>query len=123
MNYTLPHGTVYPSEQLRAKAQEAAHHRRQLHADMKQWAHTLPELVAMAGEDRILARTRLKAALLWLPRIGDAKVQRILTDTGIPGQQRIGTLTPSQQTRLALHPFIVQHTAAVTHRRRKEGAA
>lgn len=123
MPYQLRNGTVYPTELLRQKSQQAAEHRRHLKAETKQGTHTFSELLALVPADPILRKTRVKAALSWLPRVGPAKVARILKDTGVSPLQRLGGLTKREQDELLRHPYLVQNAAAVAYARRKTGAA
>lgn len=122
MPYELPHGTVYPPDLLREKAQEAAAHRRELRDSVRHGSFTLEELLDRASADRILGKTRIRTVLAWLPRIGTAKIRRILGSTGIEAGQRLGSLTRDQRTGLLEHTYIVQHTASVARLRRTDGA-
>jgi hypothetical protein len=123
MPYQLPSGTVYPTELLRQKSQQAAEHRRHLRTETKQGTHTFSELMALVPADPTLRKTRVKAALSWLPSVGAVKVARILKDTGVSPLKRLGGLTQREQDELLRHPYLVQNAAAVAHARRKAGAA
>ena len=123
MPYTLPRGTVYPNELLRQKAREAAQHRGDLGRQVANGDFTLEELLELLPSDRILGRTRVKVALLWLPGIGTAKVRRIINESRVVAEQRLASLTSTQRDRLLNHPWIAQHAAAVVHRRADGGGA
>jgi hypothetical protein len=118
MPYQLPNGSVYPAELLRQRAQEAAQRRREYREATRDGVYTLEELLTLAQDDIILARTRLKTVLSWLSGVGAVKTRRILDETHITSDQRLRSLSRTQRACLLGNSIIVQHAAAIRHRRR-----
>jgi hypothetical protein len=119
----LPHGIAYPTDLLSQKSQEAAKHRRDLREQTRKGDLTLAELFNLVEQDRVLARTRIRTVLLWIPTFGNAKVGKVLGNACISPARRLTTLTANERSGLLADPRIVQHTAAVSHQRANEEAA
>lgn len=65
---------------------------------------SLDEVMRRAGEDKVVARTKVRALLLAVPGVGEAKADGFMREAGIGEGRRLGGLGSRQ--REALRAFV-----------------
>ncbi len=90
-------------EQRRAalvKAAEARRVRAEVKERLKMGSLSLPELLAQADDDVILAKMKVLAVLESLPKLGKVKARRTMDEVGISDSRRLRGLGTQQRAEL-----------------------
>jgi len=83
-----------------AKAAAARTARAQLLAGLKAGEHSLAEVLARAGTDEVVAKTKVAALLKALPGVGDKRAAALMDQAGIPATRRAAGLGQRQRQAL-----------------------
>ena len=79
------------------KAAEARRVRAEIKELLKSGSLTLPEVLARAETDDIVAGTKINAVLVSMPGLGKVKAKRLMEEHGIADSRRIRGLGPRQR--------------------------
>ncbi len=79
------------------KAQQVRARRAQIRVQLKDGSLTMADLLAMADDDDVIAKTRVKYALESLPQVGKITAARIMEEVGIDEVRRIRGLGVRQR--------------------------
>lgn len=80
-----------------AKAGEARRARADLKEQLKQGVLDLPQVIAMAADNEIVAKTKVLAVLEALPGVGKVKARRLMEAIGISESRRLRGLGDQQR--------------------------
>ena len=83
-----------------AKAAEARAARARLLAGLKTGEHSLESVLARAGTDEVVAKTKVAALLKALPGVGDKRAGALMDRAGIPAPRRAAGLGERQRRAL-----------------------
>ena len=83
-----------------AKAAEARRVRAEVKERLKMGSLSLPELLAQADDDVILAKMKVLAVLESLPKLGKVKARRTMDEVGISDSRRLRGLGTQQRAEL-----------------------
>ena len=82
------------------KAAEARRVRAEVKERLKMGSLSLPELLAQADDDVILAKMKVLAVLESLPKLGKVKARRTMDEVGISDSRRLRGLGTQQRAEL-----------------------
>ncbi len=80
-----------------AKAAEARKVRAEVKARLKMGSVTLPEVLEMADNDPLIAKTKVLAIIESLPGVGKVTARRKMEEIGIAESRRLAGLGPQQR--------------------------
>lgn len=99
----MPQPPKLTDEQRKAALEKAAHVRRvraELKMRLKMGGLTFAELLELAENDQIVAKTKVLAILESLPGVGKVKARRTMESVGIAESRRLAGLGPQQREAL-----------------------
>lgn len=97
---TPPQLTDEQRRQALRKAAEVRKARARLKADLKDGVVTLPQLLSMADDNEVVAKTKVLTVLESLPGVGKVTARRTMERIGIAESRRVAGLGPQQQSAL-----------------------
>jgi hypothetical protein len=99
----MPLPPITPEQRRAAlvKAAEARSARASIKGSLKKGTMTLPEVLAQAAEDDMVAKMKVTAVLEAMPGVGKVRARQIMERLGISGARRLRGLGANQRAALA----------------------